>query len=1767
MFRVLAACIFILLIKSPAFGQDNRPSPVFKNGRLNENNSLLNHKMSGTLWQSTHFGENFYVIVETNQILDPAEKIQLADRGIKIEQWVSGHSYLAICNRSFSLKNIPGMGIKNIYAIPPEIKINASLRNYTGQTNNPKDLIAISCFTLNGNLVSDALLKSGAQTVETKIKPAHTWFIRGGDSELIKKLASLPFIKSISPIHLEDFPLNYDNRAIHGVQSLAATLGRNLSGKNLIVGIGDNADPSQHVDLAGKLILRTDEPVDLHGTHTSGIIAGGGILDPMYAGMAPRAHLVVNDFSNILVNSPTYVADYSIPLTNNSYYNGLAGCPGEGDYNALSYYVDSQMLGYPKLLHVFAAGNDGPVTCSPYPTGYATIKSGFQTGKNILTVGSMNNVTYTIGGGSSLGPTNDGRIKPELVAGGVGITSTIPVNSYATYNGTSMASPTAVGILALIVERYKQLHAGAYPDGALLKTLVTNSAVDLGNPGPDFTFGFGMISGRTTVEALEQNHYFSGSVSNNSSQQFTIPSVPAGTYQLKVLLYWPDAPAVPESPATLVNDLDLTVTEQNGTLHHPLILDPTPANVANNAVEGTDHINNIEQVVINNPSAGNATVNVKGSTIPAGPQSFYVAYEIIQPSVTVEYPFGTETWVPGSAENIRWSAYGGDPNTFTLEFSSDAGVTWNTINNAISAGSRSYTWTVPAIVTNKALIRISRNVAGYTDTSDYPFTIIGQPVLTATNTCPGYAQLNWNSVTGADSYDIMKLSGDTMVVISNTTDTSFLVTSLSKDSSYWFAVRAVSSGIGGRRSIGQNTIPNAGACTATILNNDLVMDSLLAPTSGRQFTITQPGIQRITVHVRNPGNLATAGPISYSLQVNGGPIVTEVSLTTLAAGSGINYTFSPANSYDFSSAGVYTIKTWIHYGSDTIPSNDTIITTIKNLRNDPVVLSPSFTESFESAVNRSYNAPQIGLDSLDRSDFSNSVSNGRLSSFFNSGFARTGTRCMLLDVAEQGTYAADSLINTFNLSNYSSSDQIWLDLYFKKQSVVPALPGNNIWIRGNDQAAWIPVKSLSDPLDPAGMYIKLNLDLTGILASALPVQTISSSFQVKCGTEGNTPAASSNPQALAGGGISFDDFILTNAMNDVGMRALIQPSLKNVCAFTNAENVTVVIKNYGTDTILNIPVTYAINQDTVTETVAFLAPKDSLQYTFIKTVDMSVYQSYHIKTWVSSPTDNYHNNDSSADYTIQTTPVINQYPYLEGFENNNGYWYTNGVNDSWQWGKPQKKIIHKAANGNNAWVTNLTGNYNDNEYSFLYSPCFDLTSLTKPVLSFSHIFQTEDDCNCDFHWVEYSLDDSTWTVMGNAVSGVNWYDDVAVNAWQLSDTVWHVSSYDIPVIGNKVRFRIVMYSDPGTNYEGVGIDDIHIFDKAPVFTDSLTTNLSQPVSGTNWIDFDENGERILSINSNGQNLGITKVTMFRDTSAIRDTADQYYGGRDWVVKTANPLSSGVTVRYYFTDSEANKLIQANGCISCLPVGDAYSCGVTQYSSGLSTEEDSSLKNNIRGNYTFHRPQQDVQIIPYDNGYYAETSVIGFSEFWINGGGKQQDHPLAAWLKDFTAVQSNSEDLLNWSSWQEIGSVKYIVEKSSDSIQFNAIGQLAAIPHTDSVQSYNFTDPRLFQGNNYYRLVLYFQNGDSLVSPVRKIYNGSAPALVEVYPNPTDGDITIKTPAACQEIQIFDVLGRKLMDKATQGYVQQVSIGSFSPGVYFLKLFTDSGNKLIKLEKR
>src|SRR5690606_29226235 len=119
--------------------------------------------------------------------------------------------------------------------------------------------------------------------------------------------------------------------------------------------------------------------------------------------------------------------------------------------------------------------------------------------------------------------------------------------------------------------------------------------------------------------------------------------------------------------------------------------------------------------------------------------------------------------------------------------------------------------------------------------------------------------------------------------------------------------------------------------------------------------------------------------------------------------------------------------------------------------------------------------------------------------------------------------------------------------------------------------------------------------------------------------------------------------------------------------------------------------------------------------------------------------DTYRNNDSLA-IEFTTVPLITAYPYLENFETDNGKWYAKGSNSSWQWGAPAGVNIRKAASGQKAWATSLYGSYNNSELSYLYSPCFDLSALQEPVISFSHIFFSETTCTCDFHWLEYSMD-------------------------------------------------------------------------------------------------------------------------------------------------------------------------------------------------------------------------------------------------------------------------------------------------------------------------------------------------------------------------------------------------------------------------------------------
>ncbi|HWB93481.1 MAG TPA: T9SS type A sorting domain-containing protein, partial [Puia sp.] len=426
-------------------------------------------------------------------------------------------------------------------------------------------------------------------------------------------------------------------------------------------------------------------------------------------------------------------------------------------------------------------------------------------------------------------------------------------------------------------------------------------------------------------------------------------------------------------------------------------------------------------------------------------------------------------------------------------------------------------------------------------------------------------------------------------------------------------------------------------------------------------------------------------------------------------------------------------------------------------------------------------------------------------------------------------------------------------------------------------------------------------------------------------------------------------------------------------------------------------------------------------------------------------------------------------------------------------------------------------------------------------------------------------DDSTWIKLGSVGSGTNWYDNSTRQAWQLSYPKWHVSSYDVPA-APKVRFRIVMSSDPATSYEGVGVDDIHVFDKATVYT-GASDSLTQSVSGNSWIDFDlgGTGNRIASINPNGQDLGATKVKVFfNQTGTVRYDKTQYYLDRNIVIQPANAPASPVSVRFYFTDNEAKTLTNATGCGTCTTIADAYQSGVTQFSSANASLEDGLFTNDTSGTFLFHLPHSDVSIVPNANGYYAEYQVNGFSEFWIDNGGPANAIPLPLTLLSFTAVRSGYNGLLQWSTSDAAGVSRFIIEKSTDNLHFTALDSLPAAVDGSGLNNYLYTDTRVAEGPNYYRLRIVDQDGQYSWSPIRTI-DGSGPGGITIYPNPVqNGNLYISTTVNTQQIRLMDVSGKTILQVETQGYLNSLPVGAVNRGIYFVEVITDTGSTIQKI---
>lgn len=192
--------------------------------------------------------------------------------------------------------------------------------------------------------------------------------------------------------------------------------------------------------------------------------------------------------------------------------------------------------------------------------------------------------------------------------------------------------------------------------------------------------------------------------------------------------------------------------------------------------------------------------------------------------------------------------------------------------------------------------------------------------------------------------------------------------------------------------------------------------------------------------------------------------------------------------------------------------------------------------------------------------------------------------------------------------------------------------------------------------------------------------------------------------------------------------------------------------------------------------------------------------------------------------------VISNFPYCEGFEADDGSWGASGVLPSWEHGEPDNTIINSAYGGDNAWVTNLDGNYNNDELSYLSSPLFDFTNLVDPVIKFWQIRNLES--GDDGVQVQVSSDSgATYSVLGSS-SSTNWYNSGAVaalnsngngNGWTGTTSSWSSVQHSLLSYASDttVFIRFVMAADGNTANEGFGIDNIIVGESNDVSLVSL----------------------------------------------------------------------------------------------------------------------------------------------------------------------------------------------------------------------------------------------------------------------------------------------------------------------------------------------------------
>jgi len=862
---------------------------------------------------------HYYRLLQFYEIPAPKTLDQLQASGIQLLEYLPNKAYVAAIPVEWDVQKLPDFGVRSIMPIVPSLKMALTLQTDAlpawAVDRNEIQLVLKYYKNLSHDAVLNYCERDGIQVLlDNKVNNFLKIRI---PKDRITAVAALPYVAFLDPIPEPSKPDDTEARSLHRVNMLDTQFpgGRHYTGDGVSILVRDDGDIGPHIDFQGR--LNSDFVGGFGGTHgdgVAGIMGGAGNLNPKNRGMAAGATLYATDYEETFLDETmTLFFEHNVLVTNSSYSNGC-----NAGYTSTTETVDDQVYSNPTLLHVFSAGNSNNNDCG-YGAGnqWGNITGGHKQGKNVIATANVYNDASLVGS-SSHGPAHDGRIKPDIAANGQDQISTDPDNSYSPFGGTSGASPGIVGTAAVLHQAYRELNGGATAESALLKAVLLNTANDLGRPGPDFEFGWGHVNAWRAVRTLEEERYFKAHIMAGDTNTHVI-TIPTGVVQARVMVYWADPAASVMTSKALVNDLDIQMTDAAGTIYQPWWLDPTPdPNILSQpAAKGEDHLNNMEQVAIDHPAAGDYTLEVRGTELPFGAHDYFVVWEFRTNEITVIYPVGGESLAPGEAERINWDAEGND-DLFSLFYSTDDGATWVFIA-AVPGDQRQYEWVVPDALTGNALVRIDRN--GQSDQSDGTFSIAPVPQnVEITQVCPDYVRLTWDSVAQATSYTVFMLGDKYMDEVGNTDQTFYDVPIASPLVPNWFAVRMNNEDANaiGRRTV---AIPWESGLFNCQLNQDVSLDQINSPSAGAVSGCNSVE-NNISVTVTNTG-VEDLPVVEVAFQVNGQPAIVETLPDTLHAGMTVAYEF--VEPFVATQSGDYTIKTWAGIpGGDDAAFNDTV---------------------------------------------------------------------------------------------------------------------------------------------------------------------------------------------------------------------------------------------------------------------------------------------------------------------------------------------------------------------------------------------------------------------------------------------------------------------------------------------------------------------------------------------------------------------------------------------------------------------------------------------------------------------------------------------------------------------------------------------------------------------------------------------------------------------------------------------------------------------------